>query len=137
MIKKLQGDFDFESNSFSKEELKEIKKLLKKGVLKRFSAVLYHRKVGFVSNCMIVWNASDRKITAIGKKLAKINLISHCYERPRFPGFPYNLYTMVHGKSKNDIIKLVKMISKKYKLSDYRLLWSLKEFKKSSPVYVV
>ena len=137
LIKKIQGDHALKNTLFSVGEIKLLRKMKKDGTLRRFGTILNHYKIGYKSNCMIVWKVPASKISRIGKLASKFTQISRCYERPAFDKFPYNLYTMVHGKSKTEIISFVKKVSREFKLSDYQLLWSVKELKKTSPTYVI
>lgn len=137
LVKKIQGDLPLQDQLFSARECAELKKMLKTGQLRRFAAVLDPVKLGYTASCMVAWRVGPKKIDQLGREFARLGPVSHCYERPTFKDFPYNLYTMVHGRSKNSIIRLVKRAGKKLGLPDYQMLWSLKEYKKSSPIYVV
>jgi len=137
IIKKLQGDIGLNKTPLTKKELAFVKKSKIAGVLRRFGAILNHHKIGFAANCMVAWIVPAKEIEKIGKKLSQYDKISHCYERPAFNDFPYNAYTMMHGKSRKEIIDLTAKISKTIRVKDYCLLWSTKEIKKTSPVYVI
>src|SRR5438067_859485 len=67
------------------------------GVMRRFAAVLYHRKAGFKANAMGVWRVPDDRIEEIGFEMGSFAAVSHCYQRPIYPDWPYNVFTMVHG----------------------------------------
>ena len=137
LIKKLQGDLTVQADPLTAEECVALKLMLQEGLVRRFGAILNHREIGYTANCMVAWGVADSAVSKIGEFLAQADQVSHCYERPRFKDFPYNLYTMVHGKSKNDIIAFVEKESKDIAVTDYQLLWSLVELKKTSPKYVV
>ncbi len=107
------------------------------GIIRRFGAVLRHQKAGLKENGMIVWNIPDEKVEEIGKKFASFKKVTHCYERPRFQGWGYNVYTMVHGRSKEEIESFAKKLSEISGIDDYRILYSIKEFKKSSMKYFI
>ena len=120
----------------SEEEVLNIIKNLKgKRIIRRFGAVLRHQKAGLRENGMIVWNIPEEKVMEIGKKFASFKEVTHCYERPRFKNWNYNVYTMVHAKSKHEIESIANKLSDISGISDYRILYSLKEFKKSSMKY--
>ncbi len=122
-------------NISEEEVLNILKKLKDKGIIRRFGAILRHQKAGLKENGMIVWNIPDEKVKEIGEKFAQFKEVTHCYERPRFKGWNYNVYTMVHGKSKEEIENFAKKLSKISGINDYRILYSIKEFKKSSMKY--
>jgi DNA-binding Lrp family transcriptional regulator len=79
------------------EVLSRIQRFLDNGALRRLGAVLYHRTAGFTSNAMGVWIVPEARIDEVGATMAKFEQVSHCYQRRGFPGWPYNLFTMVHG----------------------------------------
>ena len=103
---------------------------LNQGFMRRFAAVLNHREVGFSANGMIVWNCPAARIDEYGLTLASHSEVSHCYHRPGFAEWPYNLYAMVHGRSTEDCRKTAAKLAKGIHLDDYRILFSTKEFKK-------
>ena len=72
---------------------------MRQGTIRRFAAILNHREVGFRANGMVVWNCPRDRIDEIGAILASYPEVSHCYNRPAYPDWPYNLYAMVHGRS--------------------------------------
>ena len=77
----------------------------------------------------------DDQVESFGRIAAGFDNVSHCYQRPRFSGFKFNLYTMIHGKSKDECEGTAREISERTGISDYELLYTTAEFKKSSPVY--
>src|SRR3990172_6376790 len=72
------------------------------GVMRRFAAILRHRDVGFVANGMIVWKVPEERITDVGGKLGAFPQVSHCYQRPVYPDWPYNVFSMIHCKSEDE-----------------------------------
>ena len=120
----------------SEEKLIEkIKSLKKKGVLRRFGASLNHKKAGIKANAMVAWIVPEDKIDEIGYFMANFKEITHCYHRKTDGNWRYNLFTMIHGKTKNDCKKLSKKISDMTGLKNYTILSTLKEYKKTSPQY--
>lgn len=115
--------------------INRIKAYKKRGLLRKFSAVLNHRKAGFVANAMCVWDVPEKLVVKAGNLIAKFCEVSHCYQRKKYPGWNYNLYAMVHGKTKDECIKTAKKISKKIGFSDYKILFSSREFKKTGVIY--
>jgi DNA-binding Lrp family transcriptional regulator len=124
--------------SISEEEvIFRINKMIENNVIRRFGAVLKHQKAGIIANGMIVWNVPDELAEEIGYKLAQFKEVTHCYERPRQKNWPYNIFTMVHGRTKEDCIEIAKKLSKEVGIENYDILFSLKEFKKSSMKYFI
>jgi len=117
------------------EVIKIIKELKEAKTIRRFGAVLRHQKAGITANGMVVWNVPDEKAEEIGKQFAAFKEVSHCYERPRADRWDYNLYTMVHGKNKDECFKIASKLSEISGIHDYKILFSEKEFKKSSMKY--
>ncbi|RNC29725.1 MAG: hypothetical protein AWM53_00342 [Candidatus Dichloromethanomonas elyunquensis] len=122
--------------SWSKENVfSGISRLLENQVLRRFGAVLKHQKVGFTSNAMGVWIVPEDKIDACGYRMAQFKEVSHCYKRQTFPGWPYNLFTMIHGHTEKECSEIAERISHDTGIKDYKMLFSLSELKKSSMRY--
>ena len=100
------------------------------GFMRRFAALLNHRQVGFSANGMVVWNCPAERIDDCGLVLASHPEVSHCYHRPGFPEWPYNLYAMVHGRSGEECRRMAEKLGGAIGLHDYHILFSTKEFKK-------
>lgn len=115
--------------------LERIKLYKKNGLLRKFCASLNHKKIGFTYNAMVVWNIQDALITKAGKAMATFAAVSHCYQRDKASDWNYNLYSMVHAKTKRGCLDVINEISKKINCTDYRILLSSQEFKKSAPKY--
>ena len=107
--------------------LEVLRGLREKGVIRRFSAILRHRKAGFRANCLVVWKVPEEKIDEVGRFLAGFKCVSHCYERT---GWDYNLFTMVHGRSEEEVREFVHHISRKANIDDFEVLFSGREFLK-------
>ncbi len=86
-------------------------------------------------NAMGAWDVPDDRTEQFGRLAASSKSVSHCYQRPRFNAFPYNLYTMIHGKSREECEAVARAISDETGITGYELLYTTTEFKKSSPVY--
>ncbi len=106
-----------------------------KGIIRRLPLILRHHSLGFSANGMCLWNVHEDDIEYLGQKLASCREITHCYQRHSFDGFEYNLYAMIHGTSWQETYDLFEKIQKEVGLTNGKMLCSLKEFKKSSPVY--
>lgn len=115
-----------------KELLDIARSLQERGVIRRFGAAVRHRRLGYQANGMSVWNVATEKQDAVGQVLASYEQVSHCYARPTFPGFPYNLYAMIHARDREAVESLATEISEQVGVTDYRILFSRKELKKSS-----
>lgn len=105
------------------------------GVMRRFAAILRHREVGFVANGMIVWNVPEARIDQVGAKLGAYPQVSHCYQRPTYPDWPYNVFSMIHCKSEAEAKEMAKTIQNQIGVNDYRILFSSREFKKTRVEY--
>lgn len=105
------------------------------GEIRRFGATLKHQKAGFGANVMVAWYVPEEDVDRIGAIMAKRPEISHCYHRINCLDWPYNLYTMIHGRSKDDCQAVVEALCAATGLDDYAMLFSLKELKKVSMRY--
>ena len=105
--------------------------------LRRFTTILYHQNAGYDANGMSVWQVPEHRIKEIGTKMARFPEISHCYFRPELPNWPYNIYGMLHGRSRDEVEQIAKKISEQIGISDYSILFSIREFKKTSMKYFV
>jgi DNA-binding Lrp family transcriptional regulator len=121
---------------FSEEELfGHARNLLERGFLRRYAAILYHRKAGFKSNAMGVWNVPSERIGEVGLQMASFAAVSHCYQRPTYPDWPYTIFTMVHGNSDEQCEEILAAISQATGITDYRSLYSTREYKKTRVRY--
>jgi DNA-binding Lrp family transcriptional regulator len=117
------------------ELIKRIKSMIKEGVIRRFGATLYHQEAGFSSNAMVAWVVPEGQITETGKAMAKFREVTHCYERRPQKDWRYNIYTMIHGDSRDECYEIARRISDITGIREFNLLFSEKEFKKSSMEY--
>ena len=107
------------------------------GVMRRFAAILRHRDAGFTANGMIVWKVPDDKIDEVGYKLASFPQVSHCYRRPVYPDWPFNLFSMIHARTIEAAKKIAIELSNFVAINEYRILFSSREFKKERVKYFV
>ena len=112
------------------EVIDKLKRLLGEGKIRRLAASIAHRKIGIVSNAMCVWKVPVDKVDEIGKIMANFEEVTHCYERPTFPGMEHNVYTMIHGYNDQECEEVIANIQEKTGIDDYIILYSEKEFKK-------
>ncbi|MCG8639098.1 MAG: Lrp/AsnC family transcriptional regulator [Desulfobacterales bacterium] len=117
------------------EFISVLKSLDDRKMVRRFGATLKHQKSGFKANAMVAWMVDEDKVEETGKIMATFQEITHCYRRNPAPGWRYNLYTMVHATSEDECHAIVKRISKAVGQTDYELLFSRKELKKTSMKY--
>ena len=110
-------------------------RLLEEKVIRRFGAVLRHQKAGFVANAMGVWQVDPERAAVVGETMARFKEVSHCYQRPTLPDWPYSLFTMVHGRTTEDCGDVMKRISLATGVKTYSMLFSTAELKKSSMQY--
>ncbi len=110
-------------------------RLLEAEVVRRFGAVLRHQKAGFVANAMGVWQVDAEQAAEVGKIMARFKEVSHCYQRPTLPDWPYSLFTMIHGRTVDDCETVMKKISLATGVTTYSMLFSTSELKKSSMQY--
>ncbi len=121
-----------EETGISEEEvLKRLDNMIKEGVIRRFGASIGHRVIGITANAMCTWNVPDEKVEEVGAIMAGFPEVTHCYERPRFDDWKYNLFTMIHAYSREECEKIAKEISNATGIKDYRILFSEREFKKT------
>ena len=141
----IQGDLPLTPRPFAalaerigmteKEFLNRVADLKKRGVIRRFGATLRHQEAGFSSNAMIAWHVPDDGIDEAGKILAEFREVTHCYQRKSRKDWKYNLYTMVHGGSREECYRIAERMSRASGIHDYILLFSEKEFRKTSMEY--
>jgi DNA-binding Lrp family transcriptional regulator len=112
------------------EVLSRIKKMIAKDVIYRLGAVVNHHKLGFVANAMFVCKANEDKIVKIGQNLARLKIVSHCYQRKTFKGWPYNLFAMMHGRSLSQVQHEINKFVKSQKIAAWDALPTVKVLKK-------
>ena len=117
------------------ELFSKAKEYEKNGVMRRFAAILRHRDAGFSANGMVVWQVPDEKIDEIGYKLAAFPQVSHCYRRPVYSDWQFNLFSMIHARTLEAAEKIAVEISEIVEIKDYRILFSSREFKKERVKY--
>lgn len=145
VITQIQGDLPGGTTPFaeaaarigiSEEEfLSVVRRLKEQGVIRRFGATLRHQEAGYPSNAMVAWDVPDDHVPAVGKKLSGFREVTHCYERRRHTDWTYNLYTMIHGTSRDHCRRIALKLSKAVDIGKYLVLFSEKEFKKTSMRY--
>jgi len=104
-------------------------------VLRRYGAILHHRRAGLEANVMVVWRVGAAMADAAGQIAAAQPAVSHCYLRPATDQWPYSLYTMIHGRTRPECLAVVEAIAGQAHLTDYAALWTEQEFKKARVRY--
>jgi DNA-binding Lrp family transcriptional regulator len=106
-----------------------------RGLLRRVAAILYHRRAGFSANGMGVWKVPDEQILEVGRQMAAVRGISHCYQRPTYEDWPYSVFTMAHGRSKEECDAILDSIAETHGITERATLYSSTEFKKIRLLY--
>ncbi len=140
IVKLLQNDIQIKSEPFEdiikqlnityNQFFKAVDELQQSGIMRRFASILNHRKAGFNANAMVVWDVDEKDGIAIGETAASFSAVSHCYLRPKYPNWPYNLFTMIHGKTKEDTNAVIENIANEIVSKSHMPLYSSREFKK-------
>jgi siroheme decarboxylase len=109
--------------------------MVERGLLRRVAAILFHRRAGFSANGLGVWKVPEDKVLEIGPRMASFRGISHCYQRPTYEDWPYQLFTMAHGRSKEECDAVLDSIAEQTGISERATLYSSTEFKKIRLLY--
>jgi siroheme decarboxylase len=141
VIRELQEDLPIEARPFQAlaekigmtepELFDAMRSLVERGFMRRMAAILYHRRAGFRANGMGVWAVPEDDVVEIGEEMASFQNVSHCYRRPTYPDWPYNVFTMVHGTSVEQCEEILGAISRKTGVTEYISLYSTREYKKT------
>jgi len=112
--------------------LEHLRAMVERKLLRRVAAILYHRRAGFSANGMGVWRVPEDRVLEVGARMASVRGISHCYQRPTYPDWPYSVFTMAHGRSKQECDAILDSIADQHDLHgpDRATLYSSTEYKK-------
>jgi DNA-binding Lrp family transcriptional regulator len=110
--------------------LEHLESMRERRALRRVAAILFHRRAGFSANGMGVWRVPEDRIAELGPRMASFRGISHCYQRPTYADWPYSVFTMAHGRSKDECDAILDSIAVDTGIEDRRTLYSSTEFKK-------
>jgi DNA-binding Lrp family transcriptional regulator len=145
VIRALQGDMAVcpEPYAAAAAELKmpqarllgHLEGMQQRGLLRRVAAILFHRRAGFSANGMGVWKVPERQIADVGPQMAAVRGISHCYQRPTYPDWPYSVFTMAHGRSKEECDAVLDAVASHTGIEERATLYSSTEFKKIRLLY--
>jgi siroheme decarboxylase len=117
------------------EVLRRLESLREREGLRRVAAILYHRRAGFSANGMGVWKVPEDEVLETGKRMAAFRGVSHCYQRPTYPDWPYSVFTMAHGRSKEECDAILDSIAGATGITERATLYSSTEFKKVRMLY--
>jgi DNA-binding Lrp family transcriptional regulator len=115
--------------------LEHLRGMQERGLLRRVAAILYHRRAGFSANGMGVWKVPAERIAELGPRMAAFRGISHCYQRPTYADWPYSIFTMAHGRSKEECDTILDAIARDTGVEERTTLYSSTEFKKVRLLY--
>ncbi|MGV8088979.1 MAG: siroheme decarboxylase subunit beta [Methanothrix sp.] len=114
------------------EIISRLRALEEEGIIRRFAATIGHRALGILANALIAWRVPPEKVDEAGAIYASAEDVTHCYERATAEDWPYNIYTMVHSRSREECLQIAEQLSSRSGISDYIVLFSEKEYKKIS-----
>ncbi len=115
--------------------LERLASLRERGALRRVAAILFHRRAGFSANGMGVWQVPEDEVLETGKRMAAFRGVSHCYQRPTYADWPYSVFTMAHGRSKEECDAILSSIADATGIHERATLYSSTEFKKVRMLY--
>ncbi|HIJ67077.1 MAG TPA: Lrp/AsnC family transcriptional regulator [Planctomycetes bacterium] len=139
ILTKLQKDLEISPRPFDflvadtvdiDTALETIQSLTDKGVIRSIAAVLNYHKLGFAANVMFCARVKSDIVDYVGQKLAGLKIVSHCYERKTFLGWPYNIYAMMHARTDGQIRRVINEINASEKIEEFQLLATTEELKK-------
>lgn len=113
------------------EVLDRLSRLVEKGYIRRVAASIAHYNIGMTANALCAWCVEDDRVDEVGRMLASFEEVTHCYQRERADGWRYNLYTMVHARTREEGLAIVSSLARKVKVDDYVVLFSTRELKKT------
>ena len=145
VIRELQGDMQVVPEPYApaaralgipqERLLDHLQGMTERRLLRRVAAILFHRRAGFSANGMGVWRVPDDQILETGKRMAAFRGISHCYQRPTYADWPYSVFTMAHGRSKEECDAILDAIAAEFDITERATLYSSTEFKKIRLLY--
>jgi DNA-binding Lrp family transcriptional regulator len=142
VIRALQGPMEVRPDAYApaaerlgvpvRRLLDHLEEMAERKVLRRVAAILFHRRAGFSANGMGVWKVPEDRIMELGPQMAAVRGVSHCYRRPTYPDWPYSVFTMAHGRSKEECDAVLDGVAAVCGLrgDDRSTLYSSTEFKK-------
>ncbi|QDR80035.1 AsnC family transcriptional regulator [Sporomusa termitida] len=145
IIAVMQGEFPLVAEPYKElaqqigiteeELLARLNKYRLSGQLRKMGAVLRHREVGYAANALCAWVVQESQLDKVGRIMSGFRVVTHCYARIPQPGWPYNFYTMLHAHTRDECRRLAAELAKTAGLETYTLLFSTREWKKTSMSY--
>ncbi|MCR5756365.1 MAG: AsnC family transcriptional regulator [Selenomonas sp.] len=145
IVRALQGEFPLVAEPYKtlaeqvgvSEEIfmERVKAMQAEKKIRKMGAVLCHREVGFKANVLVAWVVPAARLDEIAQQMAASPSVTHCYDRNTAPGWPYNLYTMVHGRSREECEQVVRDLGAHCQVSEHAMLYSKHEWKKTAMKY--
>ncbi len=145
VIRALQGDMPVIAEPYApaaaqlnigqEQLLEHLQAMQERRLLRRVAAILFHRRAGFSANGMGVWKIPEPRITELGMRMSAFRGISHCYQRPTYADWPYSVFTMAHGRSKEECDAILDSIAADTGIDERATLYSSTEFKKTRLLY--
>jgi DNA-binding Lrp family transcriptional regulator len=145
VIRALQGDMPVAAEPYApaaaelgmpqERLLDHLRGMRERRLLRRVAAILYHRRAGFSANGMGVWKVPEDRIMELAPRMAAVRGISHCYQRPTYADWPYSVFTMAHGRSKDECDAILDSIAADTGIEERSTLYSSTEFKKIRLLY--
>jgi siroheme decarboxylase len=145
VIRELQGDMPVIPEPYAptadalgmpqERLLEHLEGMRERRLLRRVAAILFHRRAGFSANGMGVWRVPDERIMELGPRMASFRGISHCYQRPTYQDWPYSVFTMAHGRSKEECDAILDAIAEDTGIGERATLYSSTEYKKIRLLY--
>lgn len=115
-----------------------LKMLIATGVIKRFGVIVRHHELGYNANAMVVWDIPDAEVAEVGRRLGAFDFVTLCYRRPRrLPAWPYNLFSMIHGRDRDEVLAQMDSLAEQCGLADvpHEALFSTRRFKQRGARY--
>lgn len=119
------------------EVIERLTRLKQQGLIKRMGVIVKHRQLGYRANAMVVFNVPDDLIKLLGAQISRFSFVTLCYQRPRYPEWPYNLYCMIHGKDRATVLTQLDQLIDACGLGtfDKEILFSNRCFKQRGAIY--
>ncbi len=145
VIRVLQDDFPLCEEPFKilaerigmteEEFIARVKNLAEQKKIRKMGAVLRHREAGFVANALCAWLVPADRLDEIAAKMSANPAVSHCYDRNPAPDWNYNLYAMIHAKSRAECRQIIDALADECRIDNFQILYTTREWKKTSMRY--
>lgn len=145
IVRAMQGDFPLVKEPYKAiaeqvgiteaKLLERLQQFKAEGKIRKMGAVLQHREVGFAANVLCAWEVPAERMDEVAAAMSLHPSVSHCYDRNTRPGWPYNIYTMIHGHSREECEAIASELGAENCVVNRAMLYSVKEWKKTSMKY--